>query len=80
VTRLSIRIGPRCLARLALELDDFDARSTTSRYGEDGIVSRKTGNEGEFWMDVLHLRNYCSGKLDGHAARRGGEPIHAQSS
>jgi hypothetical protein len=56
VTWLGVSELPMWFQSLALELDDFDPRSTAFRYGEDGVVSRKTGDEGEFWMDLQHLR------------------------
>ena len=47
---------PRWFETVILEFDDFDPISTTFRYGDSGFFSRRTGDTGEFWIDVPHVK------------------------
>ncbi len=48
--------APEWLKNLILTFNDFDPGSTTFRYGDSGVVSRSTGDGGEFWVDLPHLK------------------------
>lgn len=46
---------PHWFKERILEFDEFDPRATTFRYDDVGIVSKKTGDIGEFWIDLAYL-------------------------
>ena len=46
---------PRWFVETILEFHDFDPASTTFRYGMD-VISRRTGDAGEFWIDIPHVK------------------------
>lgn len=45
---------PAWLENLVLALDDFD--HTAFRYDDAGVVSRSTGDAGEFWVDLHNVQ------------------------
>ena len=47
---------PTWFENVILAFADFDPDSTTFRYGEGGVFSRRTGDSGEFWIDLAHVR------------------------
>lgn len=46
---------PRWFEETILEFHDFDPASTTFRYGMV-VFSRRTGDGGEFWIDLPHVK------------------------
>jgi hypothetical protein len=56
-------VVPDWLAIFVLNFDEFDQCSTTFRYSDNGVVSSKTGDAGEFWIDLPEIK----GKM-GHLA------------
>lgn len=47
---------PTCFENVVLAFADFDPDSTTFRYADEHVFSRRTGNGGEFWVDLLHVK------------------------
>jgi hypothetical protein len=47
---------PAWFNNVVLEFAEFDPESTTFRFSEEGVFSRRTGDSGEFWIDLVHLR------------------------
>lgn len=49
-------VVPTWFENVVLAFDDFDPNSTTFRYGDSDVFSRRTGDSGEFWTDLLHVK------------------------
>lgn len=47
---------PSWFENLIIAFDDFDSDSTTFRYTDTEIFSRSTGDTGEFWVDLPHIK------------------------
>lgn len=47
---------PAWFEKVILAIDDFDPSSTTFRYGDSGVISHSTGDGGEFWIDLHHMK------------------------
>jgi len=47
---------PIWFENVVLAFADFDPESTTFRYSDSGIFSRRTGDSGEFWIDLVHVK------------------------
>ncbi len=47
---------PAWFNNVVLEFVDFDPESTTFRFSEAGVFSRRTGDSGEFWIDLVHMK------------------------
>lgn len=47
---------PEWFENIVKALEDFDPRSTTFRYVDAGFISRRTGDSGEFWIDLCDLK------------------------
>jgi hypothetical protein len=63
---------PDRLAVFVLAFDEFDHGSTTFRYSDDGVVSRKTGDAGEFWVDLPDIKGKMARLADWFRAMRAG--------
>lgn len=56
---LNVEFGstiPMWFENVIMEFDDFDPNSTAFRYGENGVFSRRTGDSGEFCINLLHVK------------------------
>jgi hypothetical protein len=51
---------PDWFKNLVYEFNDFDPNSTTFRYSEAGVLSKSTGDRGEFMIDLQHIKKLMS--------------------
>lgn len=51
---------PTWFENVIMAFDDFDSDSTTFRYGETGVFSRRTGGQGEFCVNLPHIKQLMS--------------------
>ena len=52
---------PSWFENVVVAFNDFDPDSTTFRYGDSGVFSRRTGDSGEFWVDLHHVKKLMGG-------------------
>ena len=56
---LNVEFGatiPTWFEKVIMAFDDFDPDSTAFRYGDNGVFSRRTGEQGEFCINLPHIK------------------------